>query len=88
MIFRKEWEEFRSTGLLMFVNTFLQIFGWSIVIDFDEDKQTGEIKNYKVYPVRTKFRGFSNSSQEKAYIKLSKWMNENSEILLKEAKEK
>ena len=87
MIFEKNWEEFRATGLLLFVNMFLQIFGWTIVVSYDKDKETGELKDYRVYPARTKFRGFSNESQEKAYIKLSEWMNANSETLLKEAKD-
>lgn len=29
--------EFRESGLLLFVNTFLHIFGWVIVIEMDDD---------------------------------------------------
>ena len=53
MLTKKTWNEFRSTGLLVFVNTFLHIFGWAIVVELGDDgKET-------VYPYRTRFRGFS-----------------------------
>ena len=40
------WKEFRENGLL-FVNTFLHIFGWCIVIECDDDG------DYRAYPART-----------------------------------
>ena len=36
---RKKIEEFRDTGLLMFINIFLHIFGWAIVAEIDKDVQ-------------------------------------------------
>lgn len=82
MVTRKTWQDFRDTGLLMLANQFLHIFGWAIVVDLDD---SGEI--LEVYPARVKFRGFGEESQSKAYKNISKYMVENSEELLKEAKE-
>ena len=77
---KEKWEKFRETGLFLFVNAFLQIFGWSIIIK--SDKETGE---FNVYPERVDYRGFPEESNTKAYIKLSKFMKENADELLKEA---
>ena len=71
MVNKKSWEEFRATGLLMFINSFLHIFGWSIVMDIENEKVTS------VYPAKVKFRGFSEESQTKAYNKLTYYMKEN-----------
>jgi hypothetical protein len=30
---KKEWSEFRSTGLLLFINQILHVFGWAIVFE-------------------------------------------------------
>lgn len=86
MLEEKAWEEFRETGLLMFVNFFLQIFGWSICIYYDKNKETGELRDYRVYPARSKFRGFGVESQQRAFIKLSEWMDKAHKELLEEAK--
>lgn len=56
----------------------LQAFGWSLV--YSADTET-------VYPARSKFRGFNNEMYSDMYIKLSEFMDENSEDLLKEARE-
>ncbi len=85
---KKTWNEFRKTGLLLFINQILHVFGWAIVFDFesyDEEKEDGIIK--EVYPARVKFRGFDNDSVSKSYLKISEFMNNNSDDLLKEAKE-
>lgn len=71
MVNKKSWEEFRATGLLVFINSFLHIFGWSIVMDIENEKVTS------VYPAQVKFRGFSEESQTKAYNKLTYYMKEN-----------
>ncbi len=75
----KTWEEFRDTGLLLFINQFLHIFGWSIVLEIsDED---GSI--VKVFPARVKFRGFKEKSVEEAYKKITDYM-ENTVVELQE----
>lgn len=76
---RATWVEFRDSGLLRFVNNFLHIFGWSIVITMDK---AGEIVS--VYPARTKYDGFSED-EERAYQKLGahlsrdQWFIDNNE---------
>lgn len=59
---KKSWEEFRKTGLFHFVNVFLHMFGWAIVVVL---KDNGEVD--EVYPARTDWRGFSEESNTKAY---------------------
>lgn len=81
MVNKKSWEEFRATGLLMFINSFLHIFGWSIVMDIENEKVTS------VYPARVKFRGFSEESQTKAYNKLAYYLKENGNKLYDEITE-
>jgi len=82
MIEKKQWSEFRETGLLLVINQILHIFGWAIVFSFDEQ---GNVED--VYPARVKFRGFDNKSVEDSYVKVSKFMLDNAEELHKEASE-
>lgn len=68
---RRTWEEFRTAGLLWAVNTILHWFGWAIVAVTDDsapDKVIG------VYPVRTKWRGFSLSINDIGVQRLTAWM--------------
>lgn len=83
MVKKKDWAEFRSTGLLLIINTILHAFGWAIVFEYEEDKET--IAN--VYPARVKFRGFENNSISRSYLKIAEYMHEHSEELLEEARE-
>lgn len=80
MVDKKSWKEFQKTGLLLIINQLLHVFGWCIVFDLEDNKIIS------VYPARTKFRGFDNKSVEENYIKVSEYINENSKILLEEAK--
>ena len=68
---KRDWSEFRSTGLIVFINQILHIFGWAIVFEIEEDV----IKN--VYPARVTFRGFGKFITDEAYRKISKYMLEN-----------
>jgi hypothetical protein len=79
MVTKKEWSEFRSTGLVLIVNQILHIFGWALVFEIED----GEIKN--VYPARVKFRGFDNNNTVEAYKKLSQFMVDNASELNDEA---
>ena len=81
MVTKKEWSEFRNTGLVLFINQILHVFGWAIVFEMDNDC---EIKT--VYPARVKFRGFDNDSVSKSYQKISEYMKNNASELLDEAK--
>lgn len=69
----KSWNEFRETGLLCFVNTFLHIFGWCIVIEKD-----GETIN--VYPARVNYTGFSEDVYKKNYEKVRNLLKEPIEV--------
>ncbi len=65
------WEEFRSLGLLWFINMNLHIFGWNIAVSKDKGRITS------VCPVRTNNRGFSEESNNKGYDALRKLMDTN-----------
>jgi len=79
MITKKDWSEFRSTGLVLIINQLLHIFGWALVFEIENN----EIKN--VYPARIKYRGFDTESTSEAYKKLSQFMVENAKDLNDEA---
>lgn len=81
MVTKKDWSEFRSTGLLLFINQILHVFGWAIVFEMDGEK----VKD--VYPARVKFRGFDNESVSEEYIKITEYMNNNASELLDEVNE-
>lgn len=78
MIQKKTCKEFRSTGLLLLTNQILHVFGWAIVVE----EEVGIM-----YPARVRFRGFDEKSTSKAYVKISEYMKENADELLKESME-
>ena len=73
--------EFRETGLLLFINQILHVFGWAIVFEIDGD--SGKVTN--VYPARVKYRGFDNESVSESYLNITKYLNKNVSELLDEA---
>ncbi len=79
MIERRTWEEFRETGLVKIINVIIRAFGWSIYYEYTNDK-----KFVQVYPIRCKHMRLGDASMTKAYLNLAKWMNENSEELVKD----
>ena len=81
MVEKKEWLEFRSTGLLLFINQILHVFGWAIVFIIEDNKILD------VYPARVKFRGFNNEDVSESYTKIAKYMHKNAKELLKESQE-
>jgi hypothetical protein len=74
------WAEFRSTGLLWWVNRGLQLFGWMLV--FVED---GSGKLTRVYPARTSLRGFSAAEEAFGFKRLSTYVNTEAERLVVDA---
>lgn len=82
MVNKKAWKEFRESGLLWWINMILHTFGWSIVIDVNDIDEIID-----VYPARVKFRGFSEKNNTQGYIKVSKFLEENSKELFKESQE-
>lgn len=79
---KKTWKEFRESGFLWWINMILHTFGWAIVVDVEDD---GSISD--AYPARVKYRGFGEENNTKGYRKVSKYMLDNAEQLLKEANE-
>nr|WP_315022911.1 hypothetical protein [uncultured Aminipila sp.] len=82
MVDKKEWEEFRKTGLLWLINQTLHLFGGAIVVEVNED---GSISN--AYPARVKFRGFTEDCNTEGYIKVSEYLADNIKELVKETHE-
>ena len=80
---RKSWKEFRESGLLWWMNHILHTFGWAIV--YDNLDENGE--PVTVYPARVRYRGFYEKVNTNGFIKVSKYLKENAEELLKEAEE-
>ena len=72
MMIKKTWKEFQESGMLWLVNRTLQIVGWSIVLEFSDN---GVIVS--VYPVRSKFRGFSEESEDRGFRRIAKYLREN-----------
>lgn len=62
------WEDFRASGLLRFVNMFLHIFGWAIVLNVFDD---GSIE---AEPRRVQYDGFCEN-EERAYYKLGAFLS-------------
>nr|WP_154521225.1 hypothetical protein [Clostridium sp. WB02_MRS01] len=58
----------------------LHTFGWAIVLDVESN---GDITS--AYPARVKFRGFGEKNNTEGYIKVSQYMKDNVEELIKEA---
>lgn len=83
MITKKSWDEFRSSGMLWWINRILHTFGWAIVYDYTDDLQN--IKN--VYPARVKFRGFDETSETDGFKHVSQFLVENITEIKKEANE-
>ena len=74
-------QQFLDSGLLTLTNEFLHIFGFALAYDCNKE---GVPENNSLTPVRTIFRGFSESSQEKAYAKITAYMKEHADDLQKD----
>lgn len=79
MVEKKTWNEFRDSGFLWWINMILHTFGWAICVYIDDEKIVD------VYPARVKYRGFSEKNNTDGYIKVSKYMKENADVLLEES---
>lgn len=74
-----KWEEFRDSGLLLFVNSFLHIFGRAIVFDLKKDK-----KLKRVYFARCRYRGFDPKTISNSHTKLVDFLEKNIKDLKKD----
>jgi hypothetical protein len=67
--------EFKDSGMLWLVNTILHLFGMVITIH----PQTGEMK-----PAITTFRGFNEETNTECYEKVTKYLLDNIEEIIKD----
>lgn len=85
---KRTWDDFRKTGLFMFINTILHAFGWALVVEVDYDKETqtetSQVKN--CYPARVKFRGFAEDDQTDMHVKIADYLATNSPCFPEEIK--
>lgn len=81
MIKKKTWAEFRETGLLWLINSILHVFGWAIVVEM------GNKKVIDAYPARVCFRGFSEGINLKGYEKVTHYLKENINDLVKDVED-
>lgn len=79
----RTWAEFRDTGMLWWANRALQVFGWVIVVNVDDE--TGEVLGAE--PRRSVWRGFSPESEARGFERVTAWMRENAEDLIREVSE-
>ena len=68
-------KEFRDSGMLWFVNTVLHAFGMAITWDTETD----ELKATLV-----KFRGFAEKNNDEGYKKVTQYMIDNANELIKD----
>lgn len=78
----KTWQEFRDCGLLWWVNRGLHLFGWAIVLEFDDSREF-----VCAYPVRTIFRGFDEQSETNGFRTLTRHIADNVPSYLKAVEE-
>jgi hypothetical protein len=62
---KRTWREFRSTGLLWFINRQLHLFGWVIAVDEANDE---------VYPARAEYEGFTPEAETRGYARVKAYM--------------
>ena len=58
------WEAFRDSGLLWWVNRILHTFGWAIIFIYEDDELVD------VYPDMVDYNGFSEEAEEKGFKKI------------------
>jgi hypothetical protein len=57
----KSWKEFRDSKLLWWVNRSLHLFGWAIILEFENDEVV------RAYPAKCKFRGFDEKTEQDGF---------------------
>lgn len=67
----KTWDEFRATGLFLFINSILHAFGWVLFVKVED----GKVIDCR--PARTSFRGFSNKDTDEAHQLIANYLAEN-----------
>jgi len=80
LVTKKNWKQFYETGLLLYINQILHVFGWAIVFEFSDNTK----KILSVYPARIKYRGFHEKGAGKSYKKITKYLKKNVDSLLED----
>ncbi len=80
---KKTWAEFRSAGLLWWVNRSLHLFGWAICVTVESNGSISE-----TYPARVKFRGFDGESESEGFAKVTQYLAGSCQELLGEVEAK
>lgn len=70
------YNEFQETGLIVFVNQILHIFGWALVFTMEDNGQITSI-----IPMKVDYRGFNREVEEAAYEKVTAYMRDNAKRL-------
>ena len=81
LIDERSWQEFQQSGLLWFVNRTLHLLGWALVFEMDGDAVV------RVYPARTRFRGFEQSMEEQGFKMLTETIAATADELLEDVQE-
>lgn len=76
----KSWKEFKDSKVLWFVNRTIHLFGWAIILKYDDNKNI-----IGAFPARVDYRGFGEESDTKGYIGLTEYLKNNIDDLSKEA---
>lgn len=76
----KTWKDFQEAGLFWWINRTLHLFGWSLVYE----EHDGEI--LKVYPAKTKWRGFERATEIEGFQKLTAHIESEIKILVADLK--
>lgn len=74
---KRSWDEFRKTGLFMFVNTILHAFGWALCVEVENYKELGDDAPVtSCSPARVKFRGFSEDDQTQMHERIAAYLED------------
>lgn len=82
MIKEMSLKEFRDSGLLWYINQQLHLFGVALTVEINDNNEP-----IRLYPAKCKFRGFSEEVNTRGYKKVTKYLNQHSEELLKDCDE-
>jgi len=80
----EQWDEFRKTGLMWWINRQLHLFGWSLVVEVDPNDPK---KTLRAFPARTQFRGFIPEAEERGFKALTAYLESSIDELQRVADE-
>lgn len=72
-----------GTGLMWWINRALHVFGWAIVVEVME--ADGSVVD--VYPARVTYLGFPAEAEDRGFMRVRTWMEQNAAELRAHAQE-